>query len=95
MSPEQEVWNAERARQIIEDPLVVKALNELEKAATDNLEVCPINDVALRDRLWMLFCTTRRFRRTFLTMMETGKLAQAELNRQSLLQQAKQAVWRR
>jgi len=94
MGLEQEVWNAERARQIIEDPLVQKALDEMEKVCTDNLEQCPINDAALRDRLWMLFCTTRRFRRVFVEMMETGKLAQAELNQQSKLKSLKQAIWR-
>lgn len=93
MSPEQEVWNAERARQIIEDPLVKQALDELERSSTDALENCPINDLELRDRLWMLFCTTRRFRRVFLEMMETGKLAKAMLAQQSKMEQFKQ-IWR-
>lgn len=89
MSPEQEVWNAERARQIIEDPLVLKALDEMEKAALDNLEACPINDIVLRDRLWMLWSTTRKFKRVFQTMMESGKLAEAEIRQKSRMERFK------
>jgi len=89
MSLEQEVWNAERARQIIEDPLVVKALDEMERALLDNLEACPIDKTELRDKIWMLWSTTRKFKRVFQTMMETGKLAQAELSQKSRLERFK------
>jgi hypothetical protein len=79
MTPEQEIWNAERARQIMEEPIVKQALDEMERLATDALEQCPINDIAFRDRVWMVFCMTRRFRRQFQTMMETGKLAEFDI----------------
>ena len=91
MTPEQEIWNAERAKQIIEDPLVVAALAEMEKALLESLEGCPIDKPDIRDRLWMLFCTQRKFKRIFQNMMDSGKLAQAEIEQKSRFERVRQA----
>jgi hypothetical protein len=78
MTPEEEIRRAERARQLLEDSVLKEALQEIESQALDALERCPIKDIELRERLWMLFCTTRQFRNVLKTMIDSGKLAAAE-----------------
>lgn len=92
LTAEQEVWRAERAKQLLEEPLIKEALQEMETQALDGLQNCPIKDVELRDRLWMLFCMTRMFKRNLESVMAGGEIALADIRQKTAWQKAKEAI---
>ena len=80
-TPEQEQHRARRSKEILNDPMVAGALDEIEKAVVDNIANCPVQEVLLQQQLCMLLVINRKFRRVFQSHMETGKLADFELEK--------------
>ena len=72
---------AERARQLLQDPMIAGAFVEIETAVVNNIAACPSHDVLLQQQLCMLLGITRKFRRVFESHIETGKMVDFELER--------------
>lgn len=81
MTPEQEQIRAAKAAQLLEEPLIKAAFDEIERAVVDNIETCPIEAPELRAQLCMMLAVNRKFRRIFQSHLETGKMASLTLER--------------
>mgnify|MGYP001578847917 CR=1 FL=1 len=76
---------AVRARQILEEPMVKAAFEEIESAVVNNIATCPASEVLTQQQLCMLLAVTRKFRRIFESHVETGRLVDFELARKKKL----------
>lgn len=79
MTPEEEISRAERARQVIEDPLVKAALADIEAGLIAQWRASPVKEKDLREHIWALYCAATKFREVFESVMQTGKLARIQL----------------
>lgn len=70
---------AEKARQLLAEPLVKEALDEMETAVVNNIALCPPEKEALQQKLCMLLGVIRRFRQILVSHMESGNLVDFEL----------------
>jgi hypothetical protein len=97
MSPEQEVQRGNRAQQILDDPMVKAALDEIGQTIIDQWRMCPVKDMEMREKLWMMFNVRHRFIDALREHIDTGKLAKKtlldEAERKSYLQQLKEKVF--
>jgi hypothetical protein len=79
-TPEQEIRRAERARQLLEDPLTAEALDAIESNVLSWWEESNVKDVEFRERCWAIYSSARKFRKLMQSHMETGKLAREQIN---------------
>lgn len=77
MTPEQEVMRGERARQILEDPLVVEAVTQIKSQLLEQWRLSPVKDTELRERLWAIYTGMHVFLEAFESHIATGKFALA------------------
>lgn len=79
-----EVINGGKARQLLEDPLFKEAFSKLHENILENWRKCPVKDVELREKLWMMYGMSFSLLDHLRTYMETGKLAEIQLSKQTL-----------
>jgi|SRR6267142_1205062 len=90
MTAEEQLRRAEKARQILNDPLVKEVLDMMEREIAEMWVSTPARDNEGREWLWRQAAATRKFRDILRGTMESGKLAVEEISRkQSLLERAK------
>lgn len=75
MSPEEEIARAARAAAIIEDPLVVDALDAIRSAALHAWENSAPHDTEGRERAWHRLRAANEFRANLQSHVDTGKMA--------------------
>jgi hypothetical protein len=76
MSPEETIKRAERARQLLEDPLMVEAFSIIEKDITEMWVNCPERDIEGQRLLQMHIRNARKLKGILMGVMESGKLEQ-------------------
>ena len=69
------VQRAERARQLLNDPLLVEVLNLIESDLLSQWENCPARDVEGREAIWVYYKTAKKFRGILEGAVESGKIA--------------------
>lgn len=79
MTPEEEIIRAGQARQILQDPLVRSAMDDIRAAIVDQWYRSAVNSTELREQLWALYCGAMKFEEVLRSHMETGQLASAQL----------------
>jgi hypothetical protein len=79
MSPEQEAQRGNRAQQILDDPLVKAALDAIGERIIEEWRMCPVKDVEMREKLWMMFNMRHRFIDSMREHIDTGKLAKHQI----------------
>jgi hypothetical protein len=79
VSTEEEIRRGERARALLEDPLVAEALAALERAAIDEWRATGPEDAETRERAWLMLQLAQRFRAHFESLVSTGTLARGRL----------------
>jgi hypothetical protein len=79
MTPEEELIRAERASQILRDPLVVEAISAIKQSVIDAWRTSPIKDRDLRDYLHTMYNAAHKFEELLHSHIETGKLAVHQL----------------
>lgn len=89
-----ELARAERARLILEDPLVVDALADIRAELLAAWQASPARDTEGREHLFRFFKVAEKFELSLKTHMETGALVSAHLRaeeeRKSALARAKE-----
>jgi hypothetical protein len=75
MNSADEIRRGERARALLDDPLVVEALTALERAAVEDWRGSDARDVEARERAWLMLLLAQRFRAHFESLVESGRLA--------------------
>ena len=74
-----ELQRASQAELVLKNPLVQEVLDTLEKDIVRAWEQTPAHDTEARERGWMFYITVRKFRNTFQSFIETGKMASVQL----------------
>lgn len=80
MDQEEEVIRAERARQILEDQVFKDAVESIEQALLNGIRQSAFKDEALREKLCHRYALLGDLLAQIRSTMETGQLAQAQLN---------------
>ena len=93
MTPEEELSRAERARQILEDPMFSAAVKELDEALLLALRKTAFNDSILRNKVQDRYSALHDVLDILRTHIETGKLARAQIEQQSLMQRMKERIY--
>ena len=83
MKPDDEIHRANRAEQILNDPLVKEALEAIHDRIIEEWRGCPVKDVEMREKLWMMFNMHHRFISAMKEHIDTGKLARATITEEA------------
>lgn len=67
------------AEMILKNPLVQEVLDSLEKEVIAAWENTPMRDTEAREKAWVYYITVRKFRNTFVSFIETGRMASIQL----------------
>jgi hypothetical protein len=76
---ETEILRGERAKQLLEEPLLVEAFTTIEKELTEQWLSSPVRDVEAREKLYLTLKCLQRVKGHIATVMDTGTLAKATL----------------
>lgn len=93
MTPEQRVYNGDRAREIIENEVYQQVFADLATEITEQWKKSPARDEAGRHELWLMQSLLSKLQAMLQTTLDTGKLARLDLEHQrTLAQRAKSLV---
>jgi hypothetical protein len=70
-----EIARGQRARAILDDPLVGEAFAALERACLAEWRAAPARDVEGRERLWLMLKMAERLKAHFTSLVDGGRLA--------------------
>lgn len=75
----QQMVEAERARQLLEDPMMVAALDDLRNTVYSNIRSSTFRQKEEREYLYLQLRAIDEFERKFKNRVQTGKLAESRL----------------
>ena len=79
MTPEKRIYDGNRAREILENPLFEQVFTDIESEIISQWKSSPARDEAGREKLWIYLSMLQKVRQTIQTALETGKLEMMEL----------------
>ena len=79
MTLEERLYLGDRAREVIENEAFIAAFEATEKEVVDQWMQSPARDQDGREKLWQYLSMLRKVKANLQTTLETGKLAQLEL----------------
>lgn len=79
MTLEDRLYLGDRAREVIENEAFIAAFEATEKEVVDQWMQSPARDQEGREKLWQYLSMLRKVKANLQTTLETGKLAQLEL----------------
>ena len=80
METEKEIQRGQQAKRILEDPIYVEALQKVSQELDQEWINSPIRDTEGRERIYMMKKMLNFLHVQIQSVMETGKLASAQLN---------------
>jgi hypothetical protein len=84
-----EVSRGDRAKALLENPLLVEAFKAVEEDLMNRWRVGPSRDAEAREKIWISTCLLDALKREIEDHITTGTLAKAQLENKGLLQRAK------
>jgi hypothetical protein len=84
MTNDEAIRRGERAKQLLQDPLLVEALDLIEKEIISQWEACPVRDSEGREFLWQYYKTAKKFRGILEGTVQSGSVG-AFREQQSLM----------
>ena len=81
MSASEDLQRAEHAKALLSDKMLKDALESIEKEIMERWEACPARDREGREELWIYYKTAKKFRGMLQGAIESGKVAEFELER--------------
>lgn len=75
----QQIAEAERARQLLKDPMIVAALDELRNTVYTNIRTSSFRQKEEREYLYLQLKAIDEFERKFKVRIQNGKLAESRL----------------
>jgi hypothetical protein len=92
-SLEVRLYEGDQAKLVLENEMYQWAFEEIETELTERWKTAPIADQAGRERAFLLLTALRMVQASLTRTLETGKLAQAELNhKRSIAERARDAM---
>ena len=92
MTPEQEIQRSERARQLLEDPLLKEAFSLMEDALLSGIQTSALKDTELREKICQMLISIRQVKQHLQSTMDTGKFAAKQLEQETMWEKAKNIV---
>ena len=90
MTPEQAIYRANRAKEVLKNETYIEAFALIEQELTEQWKSSPVRDAAGREKLWLMQWSLAKLKVTLESTMDSGKLAVAELtHKQTLMERAK------
>lgn len=90
MTPEQAIYRANRAKEVLENETYIEAFALIEQELTEQWKSSPARDAEGREKLWLMQRLLAKLKVTLESTMDSGKLAVAELtHKQTLIEKAK------
>lgn len=89
---EQRIYNANRAKEVLENEAFQQAFKDIEQEFTNQWKESPARDSEGREKIWIYLSILNKVRTHLETTLATGKLAQLEVeHKKSLLERMK--IW--
>lgn len=76
----QQIAEAERARQLLKDPMIVAALDEMRDTVYTNIRTSSFRQTEEREYLYLQLKAIDEFERKFKLRIQNGKLAESRLS---------------
>ncbi len=93
MTLEQRLYDGTRAREVLENEQFIQAFESIEKEIIEQWKTAPARDAEGRERLWTYLSLLSKLKACLTQTLETGKLAQKELEHQQKLMDRLKAGW--
>ena len=81
MTKDEQIQRGQRARLLLEDPLMTEVLDGMEKSYIEAWEKSSETDTAFREKMWALHKLTKELRVQLNVIAQGGKIAAAQLDR--------------
>lgn len=89
MTLEEQVYNADRAKEVLDNEAFQAAVREIQAEIMQQWETSPARDVEGREKLWLMLGLLKKLTTTLETTMAGGRHAMAELrHKQTLAERA-------
>ena len=92
MTPKEEIQRSEAAKRIYNDPLFKEAMKLVREEILRKWEETPARDTDGREWLWLFHQAANKFDNTFKTWLETGKMAEMQLERPNVFERIRKAI---
>jgi hypothetical protein len=76
---QQEVSQANKAKQLFENPLFKESFDKLRKLYQDSLFNTGVKEQDTREKLWLAYNVVNKVEQHFIELLDTGKLATKQL----------------
>jgi hypothetical protein len=87
MTPEQRVYEGDRAREVLENEVFQQVFADLATEITEQWKKSPARDEAGRHELWLMQSLLSKLQTMLQTTLDTGKLARLDLEHKRTLAQ--------
>jgi hypothetical protein len=90
---EQRLYDGNRAREVLENEVFQQVFVDIELEVIESWKNSPVRDQEGREKIWQYLTLLKKVQSHLTTTLETGKLAQLELqHKQSLFDRAKAGI---
>ena len=91
---EERIYDANRAKEVLENPAFQEAFSAIENEVIEQWKTSPARAEADREKLWVYLSMLNKLKAHLETTLQTGKLAQLEVeHRQTLAQRVGSALF--
>ena len=75
----QEITQANKAKQLFEEPILKESFEKLKKLYSESLFNTGANETEAREKLWLAYNIVTKVERNLLEIIDTGKLASKQM----------------
>lgn len=83
MTPEQKIYMAARARDVLENEAYQKAFDDIRQEFTETWKNSPVDADAERETLYLMIRLTNKLQASLVGMLEDGKMAKIQQEHES------------
>lgn len=90
---EQRLYDGNRAREVLENEVFQQVFDDIEQEVIESWKNSPVRDQEGREKIWQYLTLLKKVKSHLTTTLETGKLAQLDLQyKQSLFDKMKAGI---
>ena len=87
MEIEQRIYQADRAREVLENEAFIGAMADIKSEITEQWMKSPVRDQEGREKLWLMLSLMSKLEATLKTTFDSGKLAKLDLEHKRTMQE--------
>ena len=93
MTTEERIYDGNRAREILENPVFQQVFTDYRTEITDQWQKSPARDLEGREKLWLMLSMLTKLESMLQTTLDSGKLSMKDLEyKQSMADRAKSLI---